>query len=185
MSFGASTYGQFEMNTNKNIGASVDTYTFTRTGAKTGLVQSIALAPPDDAGPNSLTYLYFTSSHSANFTNADGHGTISSFSESVGTVPLSLVGRQLTGHPSKGGGGGTYSFGYGTISGIGGAAGQDGTYTYAPYGPQVAMAIINFTSGRDSGTTQYLEFWFSSATGGSFRQDDGSGNITLGTFTMK
>ncbi len=183
--FGASTYGGFSLQI--PAGGSVGTYTYTRTGPKTALLVDTFLAPPDAVGENPGPYsLSFTSSHSANITYSGGHGTYT-LSEPAGTVPLSLVGRKLAGRPSKGSGG-AYSFTYGTFTGSGGAGGQEGTYTYAPYGPQVAMAIMSFTDANDLGTTNYLELWFSSAAGGSFRSDNGSGEtagITTGTFTMK
>ena len=134
-SFGASTYGDFSSGANelsKEV-STVGTYTYTRTGPKTAVYQNIGFEPPEEAATNSPVLLVFTSSHSANLTTLTGqtHGTIT-FSEPASTVPLSLVGRTLTGHPSHGHGG-IYSFGYGTINGIGGASGQTGTYTYATY----------------------------------------------------
>jgi hypothetical protein len=190
-SFGAVTYGDFSAGTNhanKEV-SDVGTYTYTRTGPKTALIQTIDFAPPEEAGTNTPVVLTFTSSHSATYTNSDGGHTTITFSEPAATVPLSLVGRTLTGHPSKGTGG-AYSFGYGTFSGTGGARGQAGTYTYVPYGPQVAMSILTFTDANDAGTTQYLELWFSSATGGSYDCNDFTADglfnsLTTGTFTMK
>jgi hypothetical protein len=183
ISFDASTFGQFSSNTNQDSG--VGTYTYARTGAKTALFLNTYLAPPNavaNEGETAPNPFFFTSSHSGNFTNADGHGTIT-FSEKAVTVPLSLVGRKLTGN--NGGHAGGFSFGYGTFSGLGGDSGETGNYTYAIYGPQVAMAILNPTDPNDAGSLSYLELWFSSATGGNFNQSDSSGKIHTGSFSMK
>jgi hypothetical protein len=182
VSFDASTFGQFEMDTNTDSG--VGTYTFTRTGPKTALFLNHFLAPPEDVindgvKPASFT---FTSSHSANFISPDSHGTIT-FSEKAATAPLSLVGRTIAGS-NKGHTGG-YSFGYGIFNGIGHDSSEAGNYTCAIYGPQVAMAILNYTDASDAGTTEYLLLWFSSATGGSYRDNNTSGHTETGTFTMK
>jgi hypothetical protein len=177
VSLGASTFAIFTTDTTHDSG--VGTYTFTRTGVKTALFLNPFLAPSEDVGNAGVEPipLYFTSSTSANFTNSDGHGTFT-FSAPASTVPLSLVGRKLAG--SSHGHSGGFSFTYGTFSGIGHDLGEGGTYTYAIYGPQAAMAILD-----DNGTTEYLELWFSSATGGNYREDDGLGNIETGPFTME
>jgi hypothetical protein len=177
ISFGASTFGQF--NSDTNHGSGVGTYTFTWTGTKTALLLNTYLAPPEEAsnGP-SLVPLDFTSSSSASFSNSDGHGTLT-FSAPASTVPLSLVGRKVSG--SSGGHPGGFSFTYGMFTGLAGESSYAGTYTYAIYGPQVAMATLAVNGGM----TLYLELWFSSATGGSFRQDNGSGVIYTGPFTLK
>jgi hypothetical protein len=119
--------------------------------------------------------LYFTSSHSANFTNSDGQGTLT-FSENAATAPLSLEGKTIIG---KSAGSGSDSFHYGMFTNDGGS----GTYTYAIYGPRVAM-VIEYNSDNTN-APHYTTLWFSSATGGSYRSDNGSGNIKIGTFTMK
>jgi hypothetical protein len=175
ISLGAGTFAQFSADTN-NLG--VGPYTYTRTGAKTALFVGYNVAPPAAVGDNTPPPFTFTSSHSATFSNSKSHGTVT-FSQPASTVPLSLVGRTLTG--GKGG----YSFGYGTFSGIKEAEGQTGNYTYTTYGPQVAMILLNFTNANDSGTTNYLMVRFSSATGGSYVNSESSGDVNTGTFTMK
>jgi mucin-22 len=182
ISFGASTFGQFTAKAGDGD-TSAGSYTYTRTGTKTGQLVIDTLTPPDEVTNAGISVipLYFSSSHSVSFTNSGGsdnsHGTIT-LMVPTSTVPLSLVGREL-----KGGSGG-FAFGYNSFNGIGHNSTDMGTYTYAIYGPQVAMATMNFTAGKDSGT-EYLELWFSSGTGGSYSQDDGTGKINTGTFTMK
>jgi hypothetical protein len=175
-----STFSQFTTDTNHDCG--VGTYTYTRTGAKTAQFINTFIAPPEEAanGGGKPVYFSFTGGNSANFTNAEAHGTIT-FSHPGSMVPVSLAGRKFTGYTS--GGNGTYSFGYETFTFTSGNNNDAGTYTYATYGPQVALATIIGTS-----KTKYLELWFSTPTGGSFRQDNGSGSsenkVTVGTFTM-
>ena len=175
ISLGASTFAQFSADTN-NIG--VGPYTYTRTGTKTALFVGYNVAPPAAVGDNTPPPFTFTSSHSATFSNSKSHGTVT-FSQPASTVPLSLVGRTISG--GKGG----YSFGYGTFSGIKEAEGQSGNYTYTTYGPQVAMIIMSYTDAKDSGTTDYLMVRFSSAAGGSYVDSKSSGSVSTGTFTMK
>jgi hypothetical protein len=196
-SFGASTYGDFSSGANelgKEV-STVGTYTYIRTGPKTAVYQNIGLEPPEEAATNSPVLLVFTSSHSAKITTATGrtHGTIT-FSEPASTVPLSLVGRKCAGKSPEPGRTGGVSFGYGTFTGIEDLTGVEGTYTYTPYGPKVAMVILSFTVGNGSGTTPgttwYWELWFTSATSGSYNNNDFTpdgilSSRTTGTFTMK
>jgi uncharacterized repeat protein (TIGR03803 family) len=184
LSFGASTGGQFT--TDLDADGTVSAYTYARTGPKTALFRSIELSPPDEAETNGVEALNFISGQTANYTNSERRVTLT-FSKAANTAPLSLLGRSITsvhqGRPS------TTLFEYGTFTGSGDLSGTAGTYTYAPYGPQVALLIQKYTVGNGSGTapgtTHYGDMWFSSATGGSFREDDGSGNITTGTFSLK
>ncbi len=194
-SFGASAYGDFSAGTshaNKSV-SDVGTYTYTRIGAKTAIIQTIDFAPPEEAGTNSPVLLDFTSSHTANITTSKSHETIT-FSAAASTAPLSLVGKTFTGPAPGNQATGGISFGNGTFNGTGDLSGVGGTYAYTPYGPQVAMAILNFTLGNGSGTaagsTWYVEMWFSSATTGSddnndFAPDGTLNRLTTGTFTMK
>jgi hypothetical protein len=187
-SFDASSYGDFSAGTshaNKEV-SDVGTYTYTRTGPTTALVQTIDFAPPEEAGTNNAVLLHFTSSHNATITTGSGHETIT-FSESANTAPLSLAGRKFTGLT------GVISFGSGTFTGSGAIDEAGGTYTYTPYGPQVAMAILNFTTGNTPatapGSTWYVEMWFSSATSGSddnndFTVDGVLNSLTSGSFTL-
>jgi hypothetical protein len=179
VNFGAASFGQFSADTNQGSGAG--TYTYTRTGAKTAVLQPNDILPPENSG-NSVVSFTFTSAHSANFTNSDGHGTVT-FSTAPLNAPLSLIGRTLTG-TSKGGTG-SYTFGEGSFTGVIGGKSQAGTYTYSVYAPQFAMVVMSFTDATHAGLTAYLSLWFSSAKAGSFFQDDGTGQATVGTFTMK
>jgi hypothetical protein len=194
-SFGATAYGDFSAGTNhanKEV-SDVGIYTYTRTGPKTALIQTIDFSPPEEAGTNLPVLLDFTSSHSASYGTSANHTTIT-FSTAASTAPLSLVGKTFTGNSPGSKTTGGISFGSGTFTGTGGLSGVEGTYTYTPYGPQVAMAILNFTIGNGSGTapgsTWYLELWFSSATTGSddnndFAPDGTLNSLTTGTFTLK
>jgi hypothetical protein len=193
-SFGASTYGDFSAGTNhanKDV-SDVGTYVYTRTGPKTAVIQTIDFAPPEEADTNDPVVLNFTSGHSATITTSGGHETIT-FSEAATTVPLSLVGKKMTGS-SRGHPPGGFMFGDGTFTGNGDLSGVGGTYTYTPYGPMVAMVIMNFTVGNGDGTapgtTWYMELWFSSATGGSLDYGDfpSAGvlnGVSTGTFILK
>jgi hypothetical protein len=183
VSFGAGTYGEFASNTNEDSG--VGAYAFTRTGTKTALFLNTHLAPPDyvSNGGTEPSSFYFTSSHSANVTNSDGHSTFT-FSEPASTVPLSLVGRTI-----KGSDGGATVFSYGTFSKSKDGVNSTGNYTYAVYGPRVAMVTLNYTDVSDAGLTKYVILWFSSATGGSQAThiyNNGSSNVQIetGSFTM-
>jgi hypothetical protein len=179
LSFGADTFGQFTTDTNNNSG--VGTYTLTRTGPKTTLLTLTFVAPPNAVGGGGGEVpLYFTTGHTANSTNSDGHATVT-FSSPASTVPLSLVGRRLTGKSSEGGG--SLSFGYGTFTSTGN--GGSGTYTYAPYGPQMALVTRYYTDASDAGTISYTVLYFSSPTSGSYIKTDRSGGINSGTFTME
>ena len=179
ISFGESTYGQFTANTTKDNDG-VGAYTYTRTGTNTAVLQLSTLFPPDASTNNgtSTVPLVFANSHSGSFNFQDGSGNIT-LSESPATVPFSLVGKVL-----KGGSGG-YAFGYGVFAGVGKNSGDGGTYTYSFCGPKTASATLNFTSGNDGGGTNYAEFWFSSASGGSYVSDNGQGKLNSGSFTVK
>jgi uncharacterized repeat protein (TIGR03803 family) len=182
VSFTAGSYGKFSVNTNDDSG--VGEYSFTRTGLKTALFLNTLTAPPSEAnnGGREPIPFYFINGRTANFTNSDGHGTVT-FSLPTPTVPLSLIGRTLTG--STKGGSGAFTFGEGAFVGSGGEKGATGNYAYSIYGPQEAMAVMTFTDATDAGKNAYLSLWFTTAKSGSFRQDDGAGNISVGTFTMK
>jgi hypothetical protein len=175
-------FGQFTTVTNQDAG--VGLYSFTRTGPKTAIFLNTYLFPPEAAANDGqeVVPMYFANSKTANFTNSDGHGTIT-FSTPARTVAPSLVGKSLTGHNHGGGGG--FSFGYGAFTGVAGDAGESGTYTYSVYGPQLGLVVLNYTDSDDLGTTEYLAVWFSSATSGSFIEDSNSGKVESGTFTMK
>jgi len=179
LSFGADTFCQFTTDTNDHSG--VGTYTLTRTGPKTSLLALTFLAPPNavSAGGGEVP-LYFTTGRTANSTNSDGRATIT-FSSATSTVPLSLVGRKLTGKSSEGGG--SLSFGFGTFTSSGN--GGSGTYTYVPYGPQMALVTRYYTDPSDSGTVSYLVLYFSSPASGYYVKTDNSGGINSGTFTME
>lgn len=175
ISFNASTVGSFSAA--DNVDSGVGTYTFTRTGPNTALYQPLALAHSPQADTNGLTLFSFTAAHSATFTNAGAHGTIS-LSETANLVPLSLAGRRIDFQDGK-----TYSFGYGTFTNN---AGGSGTCTYAPYGPQMAIVVLNFYDAQDAATVNFMELWFSTAQGGTARLTDRSGNsLKTGTFTLK
>lgn len=175
ISFNASTVGSFSAA--DNVDSGVGTYTFTRTGPNTALYQPLALAHSPQADTNGLTLFSFTAAHSATFTNAGAHGTIS-LSETANLVPLSLAGRRIDFQDGK-----TYSFGYGTFTNN---AGGSGTCTYAPYGPQMAILVLNFYDAQDPATVNFMELWFSTAQGGTARLTDGSGNsLKTGTFTLR
>jgi hypothetical protein len=193
LSFDASMFGKFALNTNVDSG--VGTYTFTRTGPKTALYANDFMAPPQSTnsdGGSEITF-YFTGSHSAIVTNSGGRATVT-FSEPAGIVPLSLAGKTFTGSAPDHHASGGVSFGNGTFAGVGDLTGVGGNYTYTPFGPQAAMAVLTFTVGNGSGTaagsTWYIEMWFSSATSGSdinndFGPDGTLDKVSTGTFTVK
>ncbi|MGD0815914.1 MAG: hypothetical protein ABSA83_20160 [Verrucomicrobiota bacterium] len=182
ISFGASSFSQFTPDTNHDSG--VGTYIYTVTGTNTAEFLNTYLAPPgsvSDQGGPSPVFFTFTGSHSAKFSNADGHGTLT-FAATASTVPLSLLGRTLHGNGKNGSGGISFTDGNFTMSG----KSESGTYTYAIYGPQAAMVVMTDTDSTNAGTVKYLLLWYSSTKAGSFVQSQSSGeSADSGTFTMK
>jgi uncharacterized repeat protein (TIGR03803 family) len=173
VSYGPANFGSFTTET--SVFSLVGTYAYIRTGPKTAILQTLGSLPPDEA-LDTDSILTFTSKTSANFIGPFTHGTFT-FLTPASHVPVSLAGRtiSISGKHSSG----AFAFDDGSFTGSGGLSAYSGTYTFAPYGPQEVLVVLT------SGATDYLLLWFSSATTGSCRLDNGAGQVKSGPFTMK
>jgi hypothetical protein len=182
LSFSGATFGKIDSNTNDNT--DVGNYTYTRTGTNTGVLSFLPIAPPTGTNNNNTVLLDFIGPKTAKFTNGHSSGTVT-ISQQAATVPASLVGDKLIFTPaSPHNNTKVVTFSYDTLTSASGTnTPTTKSYTFAPFGPQVAMV----QDWNDSGTN-YITMWFTSATppAGSFVaatvDTNGSVNVLNGTF---
>jgi hypothetical protein len=180
--FGPATIGEIDT-LGTNIYSEVGNYTYTRTGPNTGFGAPYFTAPPPEIGPGGGVFT-FTSPTSGNFKNGNNHGT---FTMSLNTprLPDSLVGMTMTLTPASSSQGSkkVTTFGYDTLTSVSGGVATVKSYSFAPYGPQVALL-----QDWDASETGYIVLWFSDPTSGSFVvtavQSDGSVSTGSGTFKI-
>jgi hypothetical protein len=75
--------------------------------------------------------------------------------------------------------------GYGTFTGSESTNVVTGSYTFAPYGSNVATTQVSYTDSKNAGETDSIVFWFSSPIAGRYEDTDNSGRVTIGTFTLE
>jgi hypothetical protein len=180
ISFGTATTGEIDTR-GTNYYGQAGNYTYTRTGANTGLLASFYTTPPPQAGPGGGA-LTFTSPTSGNFTNGNHHGSFT-VSQQAATAPAALVGTTLTFTPAPTSQGSVkvVAFGCNTLTNLGGGEDSVKSYIYGQYGPQAAQ-LQNW----DEAKTNYITLWFATPSSGNFVVTQvQSGDVTISNGTFK
>jgi hypothetical protein len=163
----------------------------TRVTTNTGEVTLTSLAPPYILGKDDSTDLvtWKTSASGISSNLVNGEKGVLTLTKLTTNVPVALTGHKIT--ATEDGKAGTYTFSYNIVTGGGSAAGNVGTYTYAPYTPTMALAKFTSTAITDAGEVQYVLLKFTSAVSGTFvnaRPDVSSPTgwiLRPGTFVME
>jgi hypothetical protein len=159
----------------------------TRVTAGSGTERFFALAPPYIVALDDETvYETFTSPTAADIEIAgDGLETTQIiFSKLATNVPATITGNTITATPAKGKPS-IFQFEYNKFTAADGIVGA-GTYTYAPYTPEMALIQASFTTG-ENGNTGYLFLEFEKASGGPYvyaKQVQGVWEYENGTFKL-
>jgi hypothetical protein len=175
ISFDPGSFGQFSASTNNNSDGEV--YSYVRTGTNTAI---FVMGSGNNSDSNEF---YFVGPRTATFTNSDSRGVVT-FTAAPNFVPLSVVGKKLRATPA-GGPPTIVTLGYGTFTGSESTNVVTGSYTFAPYGSNVATTQVSYTDSKNAGETDSIVFWFSSPIAGRYEDTDNSGRVTIGTFTLE
>jgi Divergent InlB B-repeat domain len=156
----------------------------TRVSENTGEATFLALAPPYDVGVDNETVEAFWKSPTlAIVTNVvTGQTATIDYSLAKDNAPAALIGHTIT--TTQDGKTSTFTFNYNNIIGGGGAAGNFGTYTYAPFTPVMALVTITSLAISSAGEVEYVLLYFKTPDSGTFVSAKGD-VLKPGTFTMK
>jgi hypothetical protein len=156
----------------------------TRVSANTGEATFIALAPPYDVGVDDETVdALWKSPTLAIVTNVvTGMTATIDYSTAKNNAPAALTGHTIT--TTQDGKTSTFAFNYNNITGGGEAAGNFGTYTYAPYTPVMALVTITSLAISTAGEVEYVLIYFKTPDSGTFVSAKGD-VLKPGTFTLK